>query len=787
MAIKTAQPIRPAQWVLAACAGLVGFLIHGLCVPLMPGVQLTFGLVPALLVALVIGPLPGMLTAALASLATYFLFGHLWALPVLSLQAGAIGWLGRRRMSPLSASILFWLVGGAPLVWLIGRQVLALPVHLLVPLILNQALNGWLEALLTMVIVAFWPWRTAWTHGRDLSFERQPLQRYMQLVMVLLAIAPILIAGGSYGHALWERETERLRILQQAHLQATVRSIELYVSEHQRAVQTLATALALSPFTGLQQQHLLRATRHSVPGFINLYIGNAAGRAVAFYPPRGPGGINPVGQDFSDRPYFHELKLGKAHVVSDVFLGRGGTNRPIIVVVEPLRRRGRFVGYVSGAVDLGDLATELRATHPNEALSLVDSGDHSLIAPSGSVALLEKARIPFPVMRDASRGIIATSYRTGRAKGALAAQMNRQLVAYAVIPGLHWLVWVEDPVRIVQDRVQSSYLRVLVAMSLGVIASVLISHMLARFLAAPILLLAARSQEFARGDASALRHYEPLAVAELDVLASNLQELAAKVVDKEATLEAEVRRRTAELERANAQLLELDRLKTAFVNAVSHDLRTPLTSIKGFAEFLEDELGGPLTPDQLEFVLQIERGSKRLETLVDDLLDFARIEAGTFRLRPEEADLASLVHTVVDSLRPQAEAAHLALKATTAEAPLPVCMDPARIEQVLMNLVQNAIKFTPAGGSIEVRARRAGPDLVCEVADTGEGIAPADLPKLFQRFSQLKVGQAKGGTGLGLSISKSIVEAHGGSIGVRSELGHGSTFWFTLPLERATC
>jgi signal transduction histidine kinase len=240
-------------------------------------------------------------------------------------------------------------------------------------------------------------------------------------------------------------------------------------------------------------------------------------------------------------------------------------------------------------------------------------------------------------------------------------------------------------------------------------------------------------------------------------------------------------RRGAQLDAQNQRLRELDELKTQFVNAVTHDLRTPLTSIKGFGEFLEDEVGGPLSPEQKGFVRQIQQSSRRLEGLVNDLLDFARIEAGTFHLRLVRADLGAQVRDNVESVQPLFRDAGVALSLSLPEDSLKAWIDPQRIDQVLSNLLSNAAKFTPPGGRVTVRLL-AGPDaLRCEVEDTGVGIAPADFDKLFRRFSQLQAGNAKGGTGLGLSISKAIVEAHGGRIGVESEVGRGSTFWFTLP------
>jgi PAS domain S-box-containing protein len=234
-----------------------------------------------------------------------------------------------------------------------------------------------------------------------------------------------------------------------------------------------------------------------------------------------------------------------------------------------------------------------------------------------------------------------------------------------------------------------------------------------------------------------------------------------------------------------AQLKQLDRLKGDFVNAVSHELRTPLTSIIGYAEFLEEGIGGALSSQQQAFVGEIRASAERLDHLVNDLLDYARIEAGTFRLRLAPGDLRAAVEAVVSSLEPQAKRAKLFVTAELPADPVVVRMDTQRIEQVLANLVGNALKFTERGG-ITVKVERRDAQAYCAVSDTGEGIAASDLPRLFNRFSQLEAGTRKGGTGLGLSIAKSIVEAHGGEIGVQSEQGAGTTFWFTIPWSEAS-
>jgi signal transduction histidine kinase len=230
-------------------------------------------------------------------------------------------------------------------------------------------------------------------------------------------------------------------------------------------------------------------------------------------------------------------------------------------------------------------------------------------------------------------------------------------------------------------------------------------------------------------------------------------------------------------------LEDLDRLKTNFINAASHELRTPLSAILGFAEFLEDELGGPLTPQQREFVAEIQAGTRRLQRLVDDLLDFARVEAGSFQLVLRPADLVELVREEASSLRPQARDKQIEVALQLPAGPLRLPMDAMRVGQVLLNILNNALKFTPPRGRVRVEVTEDAHEVTVSVQDSGIGISSEHLPRLFQKFYQVdpSTTRSHGGAGLGLAISKAIVEAHGGKIGVLSQPGHGSTFWFCLP------
>ncbi len=263
-----------------------------------------------------------------------------------------------------------------------------------------------------------------------------------------------------------------------------------------------------------------------------------------------------------------------------------------------------------------------------------------------------------------------------------------------------------------------------------------------------------------------------------------------------ADLEDRVRLRTEELaqerdrlaqaneklSKAIDELRNLDRVKGAFLNAVSHDLRIPLTGIMGYAEFLEDGVGGTLSAEQMDFAQQITQQAERMTGLLNELLDFARMEAGKFKIDPRPMAYSDVLNSAVNTFRPAMAKKNLDVAVELApDLPL-VQADPDRVIQILSNLLSNALKFTPEGGRIRVRAYLEGLMVVTEVSDSGVGIPRKDLPHMFERFYQSEAGKKAGGTGLGLSITKSLVEAHGGTIEVSSTPGQGSTFRFTLPV-----
>jgi signal transduction histidine kinase len=214
---------------------------------------------------------------------------------------------------------------------------------------------------------------------------------------------------------------------------------------------------------------------------------------------------------------------------------------------------------------------------------------------------------------------------------------------------------------------------------------------------------------------------------------------------------------------------------------VSHELRTPLTSIVGYLEFLREGEGGELSDEQAHFVSVIERNAGRLQQLVDDILQLGRADEGRMKLTVEPVDVAQLVRRAAESAGPITEQKGLALDVEVASEMPDLEGDRRLLAQALDNLVSNAIKFTPAGGTVAIRARPAGEGVELEVQDSGVGIPADELPRLFERFFRASTAVASG-TGLGLPITRSIADVHGGTITVDSTVGVGSRFRLTLPL-----
>lgn len=264
------------------------------------------------------------------------------------------------------------------------------------------------------------------------------------------------------------------------------------------------------------------------------------------------------------------------------------------------------------------------------------------------------------------------------------------------------------------------------------------------------------------------------------------------IEEQNANLAAQVEARTAELRDANVhlaaanlELLELDKLRSAVLSNVSHELRTPLTGILGSAQNLRDGLAGQLTDQQREYVHMIEHDSDRLIRVVNELLEWGRLQAGHINVQRAPVAVQPLLDDVFMLLRPVAQRKGVALEQAACEPSLQAEADPDKLKQILINLVDNAVKFSPPDSCVRVCTKLDRAGLRIDVEDQGQGVAAEDAPHIFERFYRGGVAGTAPGSGLGLAIARNLARLHGGDISLKSQPGLGSTFSLNLPTAGA--
>lgn len=326
-------------------------------------------------------------------------------------------------------------------------------------------------------------------------------------------------------------------------------------------------------------------------------------------------------------------------------------------------------------------------------------------------------------------------------------------------------VFINTPVQGIMQISQSTYRWSLLLLIASALLAMVASFYLSRTVSRPLRQMNRAAQALAQGD---YKH-------RVDVSSD----------DEVGELSTSFNRLARRLEEASLQTAQLEQMRRDFVANVSHELRAPLTLIRGYTEALLDEALEP-GADPRSFYQIIREEALRMERLISELLDLSRLEAGKVNLTLEEVDLAVLARQMVDRVSPRAKDQGIELRLeSTADLP-PVRGDSRRLEQLLIIFLDNALKYTPSGGSIIVRLEDESDLIRVSVQDTGRGIPPQDIPYIWERFYKVDKAHSRedSGTGLGLAIARQLIEMHQGKLAVTSELNRGSVFSFTLPKYR---
>jgi signal transduction histidine kinase len=368
---------------------------------------------------------------------------------------------------------------------------------------------------------------------------------------------------------------------------------------------------------------------------------------------------------------------------------------------------------------------------------------------------------------------------------------ERVLSTWATVGPVGWKVFVEQPESVAFASVRGKIWRTALLLAAFLAAGIGLSVLLARRLARPV-----KQMRTAAGRIGAGAYDERIVLRrrdELGGLADELNGMAASLQASVQGLEQKVEERTRELQRALAELSRKGRQlevasehKSEFLANMSHELRTPLNAIIGFSQVLRQRLFGPINEKQEEYLDDILSSGNHLLSLINDVLDLSKVEAGQVELEVASFSLREALERGVVMVREPATKHGVRLSLELAPGVDLVEGDERRLRQVIFNLLSNAVKFTPEGGEVVVATASRDHEVLISVTDTGPGIPLEDHERIFEEFQQTDVGvQQREGTGLGLALSKRLVELHGGRIWVESEPGHGSRFVFTLPAKEA--
>jgi signal transduction histidine kinase len=588
-------------------------------------------------------------------------------------------------------------------------------------------------------------------------FRGSLFYRYFALILALVSGA--LIVSGTIGVYFSYQENEAaLASLQREKAVAAAARIESFIAQIDRQL-SFAALPQLGPPAGEQRRLEFLKLLRLVPEVTDVAYIDGAGRerlAVSRLAPD----VADSGKDRSAEPAVRGAQPGKTWFGAVTF--RKETEPYMTIAV----RAGSAVTAAEVNLKfLWDVITRIKVGDKGKAY-VVDATGH-LIADPDIGEVLRKTNLSGLAQVKAALSGVAWEEPAMRALDRAGAEV---LTAFAPVESLGWRVFVEQPVAEVYATLDASILRTALLLLGGFVISALAALALARRMVRPIRTLQEGAQKIGAGELE--QKIDVRTGDELEALAGEFNRMTDELRRSYAELEQKVEERTAQLAVAN-------RHKSEFLANMSHELRTPLNAIIGFSEALRERMFGELNDKQVEYLNDIHASGRHLLSLINDILDLSKIEAGRMELDVSRFPAPAALEAALSLVRERAQRNGVALALEMDPALGEVRADERKFKQILLNLLSNSIKFTPTGGRVGVRAHLNGTGLEVAVSDTGIGIAPKDQAAVFEEFRQ--VGPRAEGTGLGLALTKRFVELHGGTLRLDSAPGRGSTFTFTLP------